>query len=220
LLYISTLKENKICTSDKNIDCEIKKAKNPGAHRTFVRITDQTMTEEEAMLSEDLEQRGNEQQTASLLVHFRDSIGGLARVLKTVENYSGVVSHVESRPSKEEGVQFDVLVRVDMTRQSLLLLIRSLRQSSNLAGVTLLQEETASISVKGKKIFKKKVSFGVYDWYFCADPWFPRHASDLDNCNHLMTKYEPELDMNHPGFSDKEYRNRRKMIAEIAFAYK
>ena len=107
------------------------------------------------MLAEDIETRGNEQQTASLLVHFKDSIGGLARVLKTVENYSGVVSHVESRPSKTEGVQFDVLVRVDMTRQSLLLLIRSLRQSTNLAGATLLQEETTTISVKGKRQSQK-----------------------------------------------------------------
>ena len=137
-------------------------------------------------------------QKAALVVRMRDGISSLARILKTVENFKGTVTHVESRQSRKEGSQFDVLVKVDMTRQSLLQLIRNLRQSASLAGVTLLADNSVSIK----------------------DPWFPRHASELDSCNHLMTKYEPDLDMNHPGFADKEYRARRKIIAEIAFAYK
>lgn len=137
-------------------------------------------------------------QRAALVLRLREGMSSLSRVLKAIDKYQGAVVHLETRPNKAQPTQFDVLVKVDMSRQSLLQLIKSLRQSSSLESVTLLAEE--GISVK--------------------NPWFPRHASDLDSCNHLMTKYEPELDMNHPGFADKEYRIRRKEIAEIAFAYK
>lgn len=137
-------------------------------------------------------------QKAALVLRLREGMSSLSRVLKTIEKYQGSICHLETRPNKAEKSQLDVLVKVEMSRQSLLQLIKSLRQSSSLEHVNLIGEE--GISVK--------------------TPWFPRHASDLDNCNHLMTKYEPDLDMNHPGFADKEYRARRKYIAEVAFAYK
>ena len=162
---------------------------------------DAGLTEDEVVLAKTIAESPESEHTvqkAALVLRLREGIGSLARILKTIENFKGTVTHVESRPSQIEKIQFDVLVKVDMTRPSLLQLIRNLRQSSALDGVTLLTDNSVSIK----------------------DPWFPRHASDLDNCNHLMTKYEPDLDMNHPGFADKEYRARRKVIAEIAFAYK
>ncbi|KYN21474.1 Tyrosine 3-monooxygenase [Trachymyrmex cornetzi] len=164
-------------------------------------FTDAGLTEEEVVLAKTIAESPDSEynvQKAALVLRLREGIGSLGRILKTIENFKGMITHVESRPSKKEGLQFEVLVKIDMSRQSLLQLIRNLRQSSALDGVNLLADNSVSIK----------------------DPWFPRHASDLDNCNHLMTKYEPDLDMNHPGFADKEYRARRKVIAEIAFAYK
>nr|BAT68977.1 tyrosine hydroxylase [Ambigolimax valentianus] len=50
--------------------------------------------------------------------------------------------------------------------------------------------------------------------------WFPRIISELDACTHLITRFEPDLDYTHPGFADKNYRLRRKEIADIAFEYR
>ncbi|RZF46215.1 hypothetical protein LSTR_LSTR013848 [Laodelphax striatellus] len=180
----------------------VKQTKQSVLEEARQRSNDAGLTEEEVILANAAsESKEAEQavQRASLVLRMREGMGSLARILKTIENFKGTVAHLETRPSKAEGMNFDILVRVDMSRQNLLLLIRSLRQSASLGEVTLLAENS-SASVK--------------------DPWFPRHARELDNCNHLMTKYEPDLDMNHPGFADQEYRKRRKYIAEIAFAYK
>ena len=168
---------------------------------TFFLSLDDGLTEEEVVISNAASESPEAEkamQRAAIVVRLRDGMSSLGRHLKSVETHKGNIIHLESRASREEGVQYDVLVKVDMARADLLKLIRSLRQTKSFGGVNLIAEDNLNVKA----------------------PWFPKHASELDSCNHLMTKYEPELDMNHPGFSDKVYRQRRKEIAEIAFAYK
>lgn len=163
--------------------------------------TDPGLTEEEVVLANAAAESPEAEksvQRAALVVRLRDGMGSLGRILKAIETYHGAVIHLESRPSRDEGIQFDVLAKVDMSRANLIQLIRALRQTNSFGSLSLMSENNVNVKA----------------------PWFPKHASDLDNCNHLMTKYEPDLDMNHPGFADKEYRQRRKDIAEIAFAYR
>lgn len=162
---------------------------------------DSNLTEEEVVLANAISEDPESEKTiqrAALVLHLKEGMNSLSRVLKSIEKYQGVVVHLETRPNQKDSVQLDALVKIDMSRINMLQLLKNLRQSQTLQHATLIGED--NISAK--------------------NPWFPRHASELDQCNHLMTKYEPDLDMNHPGFADKVYRERRKEIAEIAFAYK
>lgn len=167
----------------------------------LVFAVDAGLTEDEVMIANAASESPEAEKAvirAAVVVRLRDGIGSLGRILKAIETYHGTIVHLESRPSREQCVQYDVLVKVDMSRANLLQLIRSLRLTNSFGGINLVAEN----------------SFGA------KAEWFPVHASELDKCNHLMTKYEVELDMNHPGFADKVYRQRRKEIAAIAFAFK
>ncbi|CAG0892729.1 unnamed protein product [Darwinula stevensoni] len=157
---------------------------------------------------------------AILLLGLKEGLAPLARVLKAVEvgcpssgvlepkgersfgfsrqNLKGKVLHLESRTSLRRDETHDVLLELEMTRESLLQLLKSIRNSQALTRMEIVHEEIVG--------FK--------------EPWYPRHVSELDNCNHILTKFEPDLDYAHPGFNDKEYRRRRERIANIAFEYK
>ncbi|XP_008576867.1 PREDICTED: tyrosine 3-monooxygenase isoform X5 [Galeopterus variegatus] len=119
----------------------------------------------------------------------------LSRAVKVFETFEAQIQHLETRPAQRPragGPSLEYFVRCEVPSGDLAALLSSVRRVS---------EDVRSAG-------EDKV------------PWFPRKVSELDKCHHLVTKFDPDLDLDHPGFSDQAYRQRRKQIAEIAFQYK
>lgn len=38
----------------------------------------------------------------------------------------------------------------------------------------------------------------ISSFLLLAVPWFPRHIKELDRCNMLITKFDPDMDQEHP----------------------
>ncbi|XP_069083635.1 tyrosine 3-monooxygenase-like [Pleurodeles waltl] len=110
-------------------------------------------------------------------------------------DYGIRIQQFESRPSKRSKNQvngLEVFLKCELHRSDVSILLSSL----------------------------KKVTDDVQIGRDEKDPWFPKTIWDLDKCNHLITKFEPELDNKHPGFTDLEYRKRRASITELAYEYR
>ncbi|KAB1251312.1 Tyrosine 3-monooxygenase [Camelus dromedarius] len=119
----------------------------------------------------------------------------LSRAVKALETFEAQIHHLETRPAQKPragGPQLEYFVRCEVPSTALPALLSSVRRVAE--------------DVRG--VGENKVL------------WFPRKVSELDKCHHLVTKFDPDLDLDHPGFSDQAYRQRRKAIAAIAFQYK
>ncbi|XP_032734982.1 tyrosine 3-monooxygenase [Lontra canadensis] len=119
----------------------------------------------------------------------------LSRAVKAFETFEAQIHHLETRPAQRPragGPHLEYFVRCEVPSADLPALLSSVRRVAE--------------DVRGAG--ENKVL------------WFPRKVSELDKCHHLVTKFDPDLDLDHPGFSDQAYRQRRKLIAEIAFQYK
>uniref|UniRef100_A0A8C2ILN7 Tyrosine 3-monooxygenase n=1 Tax=Cyprinus carpio TaxID=7962 RepID=A0A8C2ILN7_CYPCA len=119
----------------------------------------------------------------------------LSRTLKVFETFEAKIHHLETRPSRKpkDGLEdLEYYVQCEVHLSDVSTLVSSLKRSAEDVKTT------------------KEVKFH----------WFPRKIAELDKCHHLVTKFDPDLDQDHPGFTDPVYRKRRKMIGDIAFKYK
>ncbi|KFM74226.1 Tyrosine 3-monooxygenase, partial [Stegodyphus mimosarum] len=185
-------------------DAKFETVKNKEAKESWIlearkKSEDEDLSEEEVFLVSDIpEEPLLSPQQVNLVLSLKDGFNTLPRILSIIQSCQGCIVHLETRASKKKEFAFDILVRLDATKDKILHIIKDLKAANSVEDINILVEEKISIK----------------------DPWFPRHISDLDFCTHIMTKFEPELDHDHPGFSDPVYRARRKQIAEIAFEYK
>ena len=52
-------------------------------------------------------------------------------------------------------------------------------------------------------------------------PWFPTHLEDFDHIGRrILSSGNGIQETDHPGFNDREYRQRRDLITTTALAYK
>ncbi|XP_060100421.1 tyrosine 3-monooxygenase-like [Heteronotia binoei] len=118
---------------------------------------------------------------------------GTSRAARVFEKFEAKFHHLESRAAKTpKNDDLDFFVKCEVLSSEVSSLVNSLKRVAD--NVKTYSEERAL--------------------------WFPKKIRDLDNCHHLITKYDPDLDHEHPGFADPEYRKRRALIADLAFNFR
>ncbi|CAF0777183.1 unnamed protein product [Didymodactylos carnosus] len=152
------------------------------------------------------QQQQQQECTYTVIVTLKDKKSASVLNLINTFNREGLkVQHIETRkslpsPNRQQIDGLDVLMEFSCTDKLMDDLKCMLFQNDSKFVVKHVREIKPSIT-------NKKV-------------WFPSSIWELDNCHHLLTNYQPDMDSRHPGFSDKDYRQRRAQIAQIAFDFK
>ncbi len=134
--------------------------------------------------------QGREPRT-SLLIEMPDRPGALASALEPFTRHRVNLTHIESRPAR--GDTFDFYVDCEGVRGD--------------PTIEKTIAELERISVKLLVLDERKVT------------WFPRHVSELDLIAGNTLDAGSDLQADHPGFSDPDYRERRARIDALARAH-
>ncbi|KAJ3293018.1 hypothetical protein HDU79_000796 [Rhizoclosmatium sp. JEL0117] len=133
----------------------------------------------------------------SLFFTIKDKVGALDDVLAHIRRLKLSLTRIESRPSKMSGA-YDFYIDFEAQNKA---------QVDNVVDRFRTFVEDVKV-ITGYESENPGEAANV--------PWFPRKIADLDTyVDHTIT-YGAELDADHPGFKDEEYRQRRAEIAAIA----
>jgi phenylalanine-4-hydroxylase len=127
----------------------------------------------------------------SLLIEISDQPGALHDMLRFFWKHEVNLTHIESRPVQNG--RFDFYVDCAASREDPA--VRTLLADLELNTDKLLILDDKEV------------------------PWFPRHASELDVVANRTLDAGTDLESDHPGFLDEEYRARRGSIDAMARAY-
>jgi len=128
----------------------------------------------------------------SLLIQLEDTPGALARALECFSRHGVNLTHIESRPARDESFDFYVDCEGERGDPAIESAIR----------------EFEALAQKVLVLDHRQV------------PWFPRHVAELDLVASHTLDAGTDLTADHPGFSDASYRARRAHIDRLARSYR
>jgi phenylalanine-4-hydroxylase len=130
-----------------------------------------------------------------------DKVGALDDILSQLRVLKISLTRIESRPSRTKG-DYDFFIDFQAPSD------------------THFDKALSKIRQIAKQV--KVVSTGSNDAESpdSTVPWFPRKIADLDSFADKVLSYGAELDANHPGFTDPEYRKRRSEITANALKHR
>jgi phenylalanine-4-hydroxylase len=129
----------------------------------------------------------------SVVFSLSDEPGSLNKALKFFDVHGVNLTRIESRPAKQSA---DYMFFVDFHGEE---------QDENVQQLLLdLRLNCSNVTFAGAR----------------RVPWFPRKFADLDMVANQIMSAGADLESDHPGFQDKEYRARRAVLAQNAMDYR